>query len=104
MRQWAFNTQEQVDMCVELEHELDVPDWLMTRVHKRRRWYLHPSAIYPSLKAYIDATHAALVADVSEYQAEVAAAKAAHRKRRRKELKAERAAEPPAPARAQPAR
>ncbi len=104
MRQWAFNTQEQVDMCVELERELDVPDWLMTRVHKRRRWYLHPSAIYPSLEAYIDATHAVLVADVRAYQAEVAAAEAAHSKRRHEELKAERAAEPPAPARTHPTR
>jgi hypothetical protein len=90
MRQWAFNTQEQVDMCVEVERELDVPDWLMARVHKRRFWsrYLHPSAIYPSLEAYIDATHAALVADVRVNQAEVAATEAAHRKRRREELKA----------------
>jgi hypothetical protein len=95
MRQWAFNTQEQVDMCVELEHELDVPDWLMTRVHKHLRWYLQPSAIYPSLEAYIDAMHATLVADVRTHQAEVAAAQAAHREPCREELKAERAAEPP---------
>jgi hypothetical protein len=89
--------------CVELERELGVPDWLMARVHKMRRWYLHPSAIYPSLEAYIDVTHASLVADVRAYQAEVAAAKAAH-KPRREELKAESPVEPPAPARAQPAR
>jgi hypothetical protein len=97
MRQLAFETQEQVDLCVEVERELGVPGWLMARVHKRRFWYLYPSAIYPSLEAYIDATHAALVADVRAYQAEVAAAEAAHpsRKRRREELKAERAAEPP---------
>jgi hypothetical protein len=85
----------QVDLCVEVERELGVPDWLMARVHKRRFWYLHPSAIYPSLEAYIDATHAALVADVRVYQAEVATAEAAHRKRRREALKAERAAAPP---------
>jgi hypothetical protein len=97
IRQWAFNTQEQVDMCVEVERELDVPDWLMARVHKRRFWYLHPSAIYPSLEAYIDATRAALVADVRVYQAEVAAAEAAHCKRCREELKAERAAAPAPP-------
>ena len=42
-------------------------------------------------------------ADVRAYQAEVAAAEAAHRKRRRAELKAERATEP-VPERAQPAR
>ena len=80
MLQWAFNAQEQVDLCVEVERELGVPDWLMARVHKRRFWYLHPSAIYPSLEAYIDVTHAALVADVRVYQAEVAAFEAAHRK------------------------
>jgi hypothetical protein len=97
MRQWVFNTEEQADMCVELERELGVPDWLMARVHKMRRWYLLPSAIYPSLEAYTDAMRAALVADVRAYQAEVAAAEAAHRKRRREELKADRAAEPPAP-------
>ncbi len=45
--------------------------------------------IYPSLEAYIDATRAALVADVHAYQAEVAAFEAAHRKRRREALKAE---------------
>jgi hypothetical protein len=104
MHQWVFKPEEQADMCVELERELGVPDWLMARVHKMRRWYLHPSIMYPSLEAYIDATRAALVADVRAYQAEVAAAEAAHRKRRREVLKVERAAEPPAPARAQPAR
>jgi hypothetical protein len=104
MRQWVFNTDEQADMRVELERELGVPDWLMARVHKRGLWYLHPSAIYPSLEAYVATTRAALVADVRAFQAEVAAAEAAHRKRRREALKAERAAEPPAPARAQPAR
>jgi hypothetical protein len=41
---------------------------------------------------------------VRAHQAEVAAAQVAHRKPRREELKAERAAEPPAQARAQPAR
>jgi hypothetical protein len=41
---------------------------------------------------------------VPAYKAEVAAAEATHRKRRRAELKAERAAEPPAPKRAQPTR
>ena len=77
----------------------------MARVHKMRRWYLHPSAIYPSLEAYIDATYATLAAYVRVYQAEVAAAEAAHRKPRRAELKAERASAPsPTPERAQPAR
>jgi hypothetical protein len=50
------------------------------------------------------ATRAALAADVRAYQAEVAAAEAAHCKRRREALQAERAAEPPAQALAQPAR
>jgi hypothetical protein len=102
MRQWAFNAQEQVDLCVEVERYLGVPDWLMVRVHKRHFWYLHPSIMYPSLEAYIDATNAALVVDVCMYQAEVAAAEAAYSKRRREALKAERAAAPPAPVRAQP--
>jgi hypothetical protein len=102
MRQWAFNTEEQADMCVELERQLGVPDYVMARVHKMCRWYLHPSAIYPSLEANINATRAAIAADVRVYQAEVAAAEAAHRKRRREALKAKRAPEPPA--RAQPAR
>ena len=94
-------------MCVEVQGILDdVDDALMTRVLRRRGWYLVPDASYPSLQAYIDASYAALAADVRAYKAEVAAAeaRASHRKRRRAELKAERAAEPPAPARAQPPR
>ncbi len=46
---------------------------------------------------------AALAADVRAYQAEVTAAEAAHHKRRREELKAERTVAP-TPARVQPAR
>jgi hypothetical protein len=51
---------EQMDMCVEHEHELGVPDWLMARVHVRRNWYLLPDNSYESLEAYTDATRAAL--------------------------------------------
>ena len=93
-------------MCVEVEGILDdVDDALMTRVLRRRGWYLVPNvSTYPSLQVYIDASYAALAADVRAYKAEVAAAEAAHRKRRRTELQAERAAEPPAPERAQPTR
>jgi hypothetical protein len=77
----------------------------MRRVHARRNWYLLPDNSYESLEAYINATRAALVADLHAYQAEVAAFEAAHRKRRREQLKAERAAAaPPVPERAQPAR
>jgi hypothetical protein len=77
----------------------------MRGVHARRNWYLHPDDFYKSLEAYIDATRAALAADVRAYQAEVAAFEAAHRKRRREALKAEHAAAaPPMPERAQPAR
>jgi hypothetical protein len=54
-----------------LQRTLDVDDALMKRVLRRRGWYLVPDASYPSLQAYIDATHAALVADVRKYQAEV---------------------------------
>jgi hypothetical protein len=103
MYEWANNEQEQIEMCVEVQGILDdVDDALMTRVLRRLGWYLVPDASYPSLQAYIDASYAALAADVRAYQAEAAAAEAAHRKRRRAELKAERAAEPPAPERAQP--
>ncbi len=104
MRQRAFNPQVQADLCAEVERELGVPDWLVARVHKRRPCYLHPSILYPTLEAYIDAARDVLVADVRVYQPEVAAAEAAHRKRRREALKAERSAAPPAPARAQPPR
>jgi hypothetical protein len=92
MRQWAFDPQAQVDLCVEVERELGVPDWLVKRVHKRRLCYIHPSIMYPTLEAYIDAMRDVLVADVRVYQAEVAAFEAADRKRRREALKAERAA------------
>ena len=105
MQKWATdNHYEQMDMCIEIEREFRVPEGVMRRVHARRNWYLLPDNSYESLEAYIDATRAALVADVRAYQAEVAAAEAAHSKRRHEELKAERAAEPPAPARTQPAR
>jgi hypothetical protein len=105
MYAWANDEQEQIEMCVEVQGILDdVNDALMTRVLRRRGWYLVPDASYPSLQAYIDASYAALAADVRAYKAEVAATEAAHRKRRRAELKAERAAEPPAPERAQPTR
>jgi hypothetical protein len=71
----------------------------MRRVHARRFWYLHPSAIHPTLEAYIDATRAALAADVRVYLAEVAAGEAARRRRGRAarapaELRAERDAGP----------
>ncbi len=106
MYRWANNGEEQMDMCVEVEGILDgVDDALMTRVLRRRCWYLVPNvSTYPTLQVYIDASYATLAADVRAYQAEVAAAEAAHRKRRSAELKAERAAEPPAPERAQPTR
>jgi hypothetical protein len=106
MHQWAFDVDAQADLREEVGRERCVPDCLMARVHARRNWYLRPnSAIYPSLEAYIDATRAALDADVLAYQAEVAAAEDVHRERQREALKAERAAaEPPAPERAQPPR
>jgi hypothetical protein len=105
MYEWANDFHRQADMYAALQRTLDVDDALMKRVLGRYRWYLVPDASYPSLQAYIDATHAALVADVCTYQAEVAAAEAAHRKRRRAELKAKRAAAaPPAPERVQPTR
>ena len=105
MHQWAVDVDAQADLREEVGSERCVPDFLMARVHARRNWYLRPSAIYPSLEAYIDSTRAALDADVLAYQAEVAAAEDAHRERRREALKAERAAAaPPVPERAQPVR
>ncbi len=75
----------------------------MAHVHAHRTWYLLPDNSYESLEAYIDATRAALVADVRAYQAEVAAFEAAHRKRRHEALKIEcAAAASPVPERAQP--
>jgi hypothetical protein len=106
MQKWAANNHyEQMDMCIEIEREFRVPEGVMRRVHARRNWYLLPDNSYECLEAYIDATRAALVADLHAYQAEVAASEAAHSKRHREALKVERAsAEPPAPARAQPPR
>jgi hypothetical protein len=103
---WAFNREAQADVCIEVGRERCVPDWLMARVHGRRNWYLVPNvSTYPTISDYIDATRAALDGDVRAYQAEDAAFEAAHRKRRREALKAERAATaPPAPERAQPPR
>jgi hypothetical protein len=104
MYAWANNIDAQADMCANLEDTFDMDDALMSRIHKQRGWYLVPDAdLYPTLEAYIDASYDAMRADVRAYQDEVAAAEAAHRKRRRAELKAERAVEP-VPERAQPAR
>jgi hypothetical protein len=99
---WADNFNRQADMYAALQHTLDVDDALMARVHKRGRWYLIPDNFYLDLQAYIDATHAALVADVRAYQAEDTTFEAAHSRHSSKELKAERTAGPPAPARARP--
>ena len=109
MHEFANDEWQQTEMCVEVEGILTgVNDEVMTRVLRRRGWYLVPNvSTYPTLQAYIDASYAALAADVRAYQAEVAAAQAAERKRRRAELKAERAAEPSssgAPERAQSTR
>jgi hypothetical protein len=105
MYEWASAFHRHADRYAALQRTLGVDDAVMKRVLRRYNWYLDPDTSYPTLQAYIDATHAALTADVSAYQAEVAAAEAAHRKRRRAELKAERAAEPPsAPERVKPPR
>jgi hypothetical protein len=101
MWQWGFNPQAQEELRAEVGRALGVDDAFMARV---RHYPIHANILFPTLAAYIDATRAALDADVRAYQAEVAAAQAAERKRRRAELKAERAAEPPAPERAQPTR
>jgi hypothetical protein len=91
MKKWVTeNDCDVLDMCMEIERELRVPEGVMLRVHARRNWYLLPDNSYESLEAYIDATRAALVADVRAYQAEVAAFEVAHSKRRSEALKAER--------------
>jgi hypothetical protein len=66
MYRWANDTKEQIVMCVlEVQGISDgVDDVLMARVLKRRGWYLVPDDSYPSLQAYIDASYAALAADV----------------------------------------
>ena len=106
MYAWPEDIDEQTEMCALLQDTLDVDEVRMSRIHKRRGWYLVPDAsTYPTIDAYIDASYAAMRADVRAYQAEVAAAEAAHCRRRRAQLKAERAAAPaPVPERIQPAR
>jgi hypothetical protein len=105
MYEWASAFHRHADKYAAIQRTLGVDDAVMKRVLRRNNWYLDPDTCYPTLQAYIDATYAALTEDVSAYQAEVAAAEAARRKRRRAELKAERAAAtPPAPKRVQPPR
>jgi hypothetical protein len=49
MYAWANDAQEQIEMCVKVEGILDdVDDALMTRVLRRRGWYLIPNASYPT--------------------------------------------------------
>ena len=87
---WANNEHAQAELREEVGRARGVPDWLLARVHRGRRWYLIPNvSAHPTLAAYIDATRAALDADVRAYQAEDAAFEAAHRKRRREARKAE---------------
>jgi len=68
---WTKDRTAHTRMCAELCAELDVPHWLMERVHARRRWYRVPSSTtYRSLKEYIAVCRAALATDVSVYQDE----------------------------------
>jgi hypothetical protein len=108
MYAWANDTQEQIMRHVRRgaghtrrrgRRAHDARPQAARLVPRPRRLLPQPPGVHRS-----DASYAALAADVRAYKAEVAAAEAAHRKRRRAELKAERAAEPPAPARAQPPR
>ena len=92
MRAWTTDADARAAMCLALCKELDVPDWLVARVHARRRWYLIPDVAYWSLAEYVAASRAALAADVRAYQIEVA--RLAQRKERRREP----------PTRVQPAR
>jgi hypothetical protein len=78
MQEWATqNHDAQMEMCEELERELNVPDYVMVLVHARHNRYLLPDNSHASLEAYIDVTRAALAADVHAYQAEVTAAELA---------------------------
>jgi hypothetical protein len=72
MRAWLVDADAHAAMCRALCKEIDVPDWLMARVHARRRWYLVPDVAYWSVEEYIDASRAGLAADVRAYQLEVA--------------------------------
>jgi hypothetical protein len=105
MYAWTNDVDAQAELREAVGRARCVPDWLLARVHRCRKWYLIPNvSAHPTLADYIDATRAALDADVRAYQAEVAAPEAAHRQRRREALKAERAAAPSAPECAQPPR
>ena len=95
MFDWAHDEYEHSDMLVEIESAYDVPAWLMARVDARRRWYLAPDDSFDSVDAYTDATYAAFKADVHVCRVEADAEEAARRKRRRLELAAEAAANPP---------
>ena len=103
---WTNDVDAQEALREEVGRARGVPNWQLAHVHRSRDWYLTPNvSAHPTVAAYIDATRAALDADVRAYQAEVAASEVAHRQRRREALKAERAAAaPPAPERAQPPR
>ena len=95
MLDWAHDEYEHIDMLVEIESAYDVPAWLMARVDARRRWYIAPDDSFDSVDAYIAATYAAFQADVPVCRAEADAEEATRRKRRRLELAAEAAANPP---------
>ena len=62
---WANNEHAQAELREEVGRARGVPDWLLARVHRGRKWYLIPNvSAHPTLAAYIDATRAALDADV----------------------------------------
>jgi hypothetical protein len=68
---WANDVDAQAELREEVGRARCVPDWLLARVHSCRKWYLIPNvSAHPTLAAYIDATRAALDADVRAYQAE----------------------------------
>jgi hypothetical protein len=65
MYAWTNDVDAQADLREEVGRERCVPDWLLARVHRRRNWYLIPNvSAHPTIAAYIDATRAALDADV----------------------------------------
>ena len=66
-------------MCDALARALRVPLWLA------RPFWIRPSASFPSLDAYIDATRDALVKALRAYECEAEACEAALRTHRRAE-------------------
>ena len=81
---WTNDVDAQEELRKEVGRARGVPNWQLAHVHRSRDWYLTPNvSAHPTVAAYIDATRAALDAEVRAYQAKVAAIEAAERELRR---------------------